>query len=301
MVRAEFKRLFHKKSFYVLSIILILIMVTWIFSVYYAGVEELKQGLPYEQTQLRCLEPQNIFRQVLLQVSLSIEIVPFIIMGAIIVYDDLKEKTLLQIAVINRNKWKYFMNKYLILLIYNLVILLIYFGIGISFSFMASYIDTTMWKELFSPYQLASFVMFWLGISFWGMAAMAVTCLTKSGIGGSCVGLYVLAERIYSSTTAVTFHNPVLMKINELLPWENFNTLFVYAGNLNDLLSGLTEAEKLIYASGLTMYQLISYNETIVPYPYFKGIMQIIGVCVIFMLLITGIYLYGYQRCIRKL
>ena len=35
--------------------------------------------------------------------------------------------------------------------------------------------------------------------------------------------------------------------------------------------------------------------------PYFKGIMQIIGVCVIFMLLITGIYLYGYQRCIRKL
>ena len=83
-------------------------MVTWIFSVYYAGVEELKQGLPYEQTQLRCLEPQNIFRQVLLQVSLSIEIVPFIIMGAIIVYDDLKEKTLLQIAVINRNKWKYF-------------------------------------------------------------------------------------------------------------------------------------------------------------------------------------------------
>lgn len=300
-MRAEFKRLFRKKSFYILSLISLSLLITWLISTYYAGMEGMNQGIVYDDTQLTLLEPQRVFQQGMTQITLSIYIFPFIIMGVIMVYDDIKEKTILQIAVISDNKYKYYIQKYLVLLVYNFIMLLMFWIICIFFSFTVPEIRIDMWKQLFSIYNALSFIIFWLGISFWGMVAMTITCITKSGIGGSCVAIYILFERIFTGTTAITFHNQTLMKINEFLPWTNFNTLFVYAGNIQYLLSDLSETEKLQNASVLTMYKIIEYNGTFVPYPFFKNIEEIIGICILFFLSVTAIYLYSYNQIIHKL
>lgn len=301
MIKAEFKRLFRKKSFYILTLISLLLVLSWIYSTYVSGNESLARGIPYDQTSLRQLEPQNIFFQNMLQVTLSIYIFTYVIMGVIIVYDDFKEKTLLQIAVSNKNRKKYFITKIIVLLIYNFAMIGIYLLLCLAFAFLLPNIDSSNWTALISINTLSSIIMFWFGLSFWGLVAMAITSLTNSGIGGSCVALYLLIERIYSTNTAVTLHNPTLMRINEFLPWANFNTLFVYASNLKYLTSNLSEADTIANASGLSMYKLIEYNGALVPYPFFKDVGEIIVICLLFAVAVLCIFYYSYNRRISKM
>lgn len=301
MIKAEFKRLFHKKSFFILTAISLLLVLSWIYSGYISGSEALSRGIPYAETALRQLEPQNIFFQSMLQVTLSVYIFPYVIMGVIIIYDDLKEKTLLQIAASNRNRKKYLITKIKVLLIYNLAMVGICFLLCLIFAFSMPDINSSNWAALISIHTPLSFIMFWLGLSFWGLVAMTITCLTNSGIGGSCVALYLLIERMYAANTAVILHNPTLMRINEFLPWANFNTFFVYASNLRYLLSDLSEAETIANAAGLTMYKMMEYNGTMVPYPFFKSIGAIIAICLLYTIIVLGILYYSYNRRISEM
>lgn len=301
MIKAEFKRLFHKKSFFVLAAISLLLVLSWVCLGYISGSEALARGIPYAETTLRRFEPQNIFFQSMLQVTLTVYIFPHVIMGVIIIYDDLKEKTLLQITVSNRNRKKYLITKIKVLLIYNLAMAGICFLLCLIFAFLMPNINSSNWATLISIHTPVSFIMFWLGLSFWGLVAMTITCLTNSGIGGSCVALYLLIERMYAANTAVFLHNPTFMRINEFLPWANFNTFFVYASNLRYLLSDLSEAEIIANASGLTMYKMMEYNGTMVPYPFFKSIGAIIAICLLFTIIVLGILYYSYNRRTSKM
>jgi|GEM_PF-3421160 len=301
MMRTEFKKLFHKRSFYILTAISLFLFLSWIISGYVSGSEMLDKGVPYANTMLSKLEPQHIFGQSMLQVTLSIYIFPYVIMGVILVYDDLKEKTLLMIAVSNGNHFKYFFTKLNVLLIYNLAMVGVQLILGLAIAFAMPKINHSNWVSFFSIQTLLSFVMFGLGISFWSLAGMAITFITNSAVGGSCVAIYLLLERIYTSNTAVAIHNSTLMRINEFLPWANFNTFFVYASNLKYLMSKLSEDEKIANASVLSMYKMIAYNGTQVPYPYFKSIWSIIGVCLLYAIVALCLLYYGYIRRIRKM
>lgn len=46
-------------------------------------------------------------------------------------------------------------------------------------------------------------------------------------LGGSFSVIYVLLERVYTTTSAFIFTNTTLMKLNEYLPWTNFNNGFI--------------------------------------------------------------------------
>lgn len=300
MIKAELTKNCKKKSFLILTIILAILSISWLISVYVSSIKTIEMGMEYTDTQLVLLEPQNIFFQCMSQITLSIYIFPFIIIGVILVYDDIKEKVILQVAVIQKSRIRYFMNKIAVLLIYNFTVLLSIFIICLCFSLLMPNINKENMQDIFSVYTIFSFLIYWMGLTFWGIVAMAITCIFNSGIAGSCVALYVLIERIYTSTSAVTIQNSLLMKLNEFLPWANFNTLFVYAGDLKTLTSDMTQEIEIMKASTLTMYKYIHYNNSVVPYPYFKGLDEIIFACIVYLLFFIAIYVYYYNLRIKK-
>lgn len=301
MVKAEFARLLRTKSLFILTVLSLFLVMSWIYSNYVSGSKALAKGIPYAETSLVLLEPQSIFFQSMLQVTLSVYIFPYVIVGVMLVYDDLKEKTLLHMAVLTKERKKYLITKISVLLIYNLVMIGICFGLSVSFAFLMPGIGSSNWRALISVHTILSFLMFWFGLTFWGLAAMTVTFLTNSGIVGSGVALYLLIERIYTSTTAVVFRNPILMRVNEFLPWTNFNTLFTYASNLEYLLSDLSQEEILANASILTMYRMMEYNGIMVPYPYLKDIAEIVTICLLYSICVLGILFYSYLWRISKM
>jgi hypothetical protein len=65
---------------------------------------------------------------------------------------------------------------------------------------------------------------------FWAGFAIAITYALNSAIAGTGITVfYLLFERLFTSMSSTLVHQPLLMKINEFLPWANFQSLFLYA------------------------------------------------------------------------
>ena len=89
--------------------------------------------------------------------------------------------------------------------------------------------------------------------------------------------------------SSFTFRNPFLMKINEYLPWANFNTLSVYGSNLkNIVMNGMTESS----LSELTMFRLSSTQVPgfTIAVPYMKPIESVIIITFIYTIILVAIF-----------
>lgn len=299
MIISEFKRIMSNKSFWILSLLTLIILISNTSIGYLSCSNDYINGVAYEYSGLGNFEPQNIFFYSMLNLTTSIYIFPFIIFGVVLIYDDIKYKFLMRVAIIKKNKFSYFINKFLVLLLYNIVMILLIFLVTVILSINFKNTIKENADYIFSVYTLLSIILYWIGISFFCVLSMMVTVLFNSAIVGNCVNFYILFERIFTSNTAIQLRNEVVMKINELLPWANFNTLFVYASNLEYLINNY-ENDLSGLSSTLTMFMLVETYNTIYAIPYFKDLTHILLICTFYFIVIILLYFYACKQSIRK-
>lgn len=296
MIRAEFKKLKYKKSLYILPLVTLICIIFWIISTYYTYIkmpsdEGVKQSIEV------LLQPQNIFFKAMKEICLSIYIFPLVVVGVVFVYDDLKEGVLVQIAVLSKNRIKYFMNKINCLIIYFFIVLVAYFIVTTSISFFLPEVTKVEWIDIFSVYSLSSFLIYWFGIVFFAIVSMLITYVTSSAVGGAGITIfYILFERIFTSNTAMIIKSPLLMKINEYLPWSNFNSLFVYASDLHNIM-----LRKNINAIlELTMFKMGPYEGIVMPLPFLKSIWSLLFIIIAYFIVTITLFYRIYQNRISK-
>lgn len=300
LVNNELKILLHKKGIWALFISSILIFVLWIATAYYKSSQMLKLGIGYEDTGLHFFEQSNIFNYYMFHLTTSIYIFPFIFLGIILVGSDLKNKVYLNICTVTRNRTKYILAKLSSVLTLNLLFLLFILLLCIVTSFLLPDVKKTSIFNAFSLYHFLSFLIFWIGLSGLGFASMGLTYFFKSNVVGASFAIYILIERIYTNVSAISLQNALLMKINEYLPWCNFNTLFVYASKLKYLTSSLSGEELRNEASVLTMFKIIEYHNIQVAYPFFKDLKLIIFICGIYVACFVLLLIMGFNKRVKE-
>ena len=300
LVKNELNLSLRKKGIRVLFAISILILVLWIGTTYHGASQKLYLGASYEETGLNLLEPNRIFSYYMFNLTTSIYIFPFIFLGMILVGSDLKNKIYLNICSVTKNRNKYILVKIITTLIINLLFLITILLLSITISILLPNIRDKSLTDLFSLYKIFSFLIFWLGLSGLSIGSMGLTYFFKSNVAGASLAIYILLERIYTSASAISLQNPILMKINEYLPWCNFNTLFVYASKLKYLTSSLSHEELLNEASVLNMFRIIEYHNTHVAYPFFKDLRLIIIICSLYIIVFLLLFATGFKKRIKE-
>ena len=289
-----------KKSVWSIFFITELLCILWIIINYNKANNIFLLGGSYKDAGLNMFELGTLFYNYMLYLTTSIYIFPFIILGVIIVKDDIYSKVYLNLYLVTKNLKRYISGKLITLIILNILLLfLIIITCGVA-SYILPNVKNVELYGLINIYSVSSFCIYLLGITTLGFFSMGIAYYSRSSMSGALVAIYVLVERIYTSMSAVSLQNPLLMKINEYLPWCNFNTLFVYASNLEYLTSNLPEEKLINQASILTMFKIIDYNNTNVAYPFFKAFPIIALICILYMALSIIIFYLGVRKSIKE-
>lgn len=296
----ELKVNLKKKSVRSIFFITELICILWIIINFKRANNIFLQGGSYEDSGLYMFELDKLFYNYMLNLTTSVYIFPFIILGVILVADDIFGKVSTNLYMVSKNLKKYIAGKLITLLILNVILLaLIFITCGLA-SYLMSNVKKVSLGNLINIYGIWSFLLYLFGISTLGFFSMGIAYYFRSSMAGALVAIYILVERIFTSVTAISLQNPYLMKFNEYLPWCNFNTLFVYGSNLKYLTSNLSTEELSNQAGLLTMFKIMKYNNVEVACPFFKDLWLIILICLLYLALSLKIFSSGVKKSIRE-
>lgn len=290
----------RKKSVWSIFIITELLCILWIIISFNKANNIFMLGGSYKDSGLNMFELGDLFYNYMVYVTTTIYIFPFIILGVILVADDIYSKAYLNLYMVSKNLKRYIGGKGMTLLILNTVLLIMIIITCSVASYVLPNVKNIPFHILINIYGISSFFIYLLGISTLGFFSMGIAYYFRSSMAGLLVAIYILIERIYTSMSAISLQNPFIMKLNEYLPWSNFNTLFVYSSNLKYLTSNLTNEELMNQASILTMFRIIEYNNTNVAYPFFKELWAIILMCLLYLVLSILIFFLGVKKSIKE-
>lgn len=310
MLKAEWIRIKTKKSLYVLPLIPMILVFFTIYRHYRLAVElhHMKPspdhplaGAPLDEL-LYWLKPDSIFIYALNDIVHTIYFFPLVLVGVIWVNDDLKNGTLPLIAVLHRDRLRYFTCKIVSMSLYFAVILVLYYII-FSLSAMAiPHIPAGNWPQVGLQNIVRSFPIYLSTFIFWGVVGMMVTYVFNSGIAGAGITMfYLLFERIFTAEIAYVLRSPLLMTLNEYLPWANFQSLFVYAAG-TEIWTNSGESVKFSLTTALPgMFRLEEVNPGItVPVPFLKPFPISAGVIVIYFIIVVYVFWKSFQYRISK-
>lgn len=297
MFKGEIKKLLHKKSLLIMTILTFLLPVFWGTTCYQQGTQLLSSGSEYAESGLAALEVPNIFLNYMLQMALSIYIFPVVISAVLFVIDDIREHTTWEILLASKNKWKFLRIKILLYFGYTLMTTLLLAVVTTLMSLAFDQVHPVNSSEMFHTSFVLGFVLNWLGISILGLMTIAITYLFRSAIAGSGCIVYIMLERLFTSTTAISGGSERLMRLNGYLPWANLNSLFVYAGNLKDIFI-LNDSSSYVY---LSMYRATSDHGALLAMPYFKDLSTILIICLMYAAVFGFVIKFGYSRSFRHI
>jgi len=228
----------------------------------------------------------------------TIYIFPLIIIGVIWVYDDLNHGTLAQIATLHKNRFRYFSIKIISISLYYLAIIVGYYLILSMTSFFLPDTIKSGWIQIFSVWNFRAIWIYTFTLMFWSVVGMTITYLSKSAIVGSGVLMfYLLFERVYNGATAFNFQSPLLMKMNEFLPWANFNSLIMYGAQIK------TDTSQGFFSSvDSNMFELTTYmDDFLIPMPVVKPLYILVIIAILYSVIILIIYWKAFQYRIKQL
>lgn len=310
MLKAEWIRIKTKKSLYVLPLIPMICVFFIIYRHYRLAMEfhQMKPspdnpfaGAPLDEL-LYWLKSDSIFIYTLNDMVQTVYFFPLVLVGVIWVYDDLKNGTLPRIAVLHRDRLRYFTYKIVSMSLYFVVILVLYFII-FSLSVMAiPHIPTGNWPQVVLQNIVRSFPIYLSTFIFWGVVGMMVTYVFNSAIAGAGITMfYLLFERIFTSQIATTLQSTLLMTLSEYLPWANFHSLFVYAAGTEHWTNFGESVKFTISPTQPGMFRLEEVSTGItVPVPFLKPFPILVGVIVIYFIIVVYVFWKSFQYRISK-
>ncbi|MCZ0702728.1 hypothetical protein J2T56_001062 [Natronobacillus azotifigens] len=304
MLKAEWLRIYRKKSIYILSIIPFIGVCFWIFERYQNASELSQLSLDSDiagagetiENLLLALRPEWIFSQAMGEVFSTIYLFPFVIIGVIWVYDDLNHGILTHVATVHQNRFRYFMIKIFSLSLFFLMTVFLYFFVLATTSFFLPDTLKSEWPQIFSLWNLRAFCIFTFVLLFWSIVGMTITYLSQSAVVGSGILMfYLLFERVFTTVTAYSFQSELLMKMNEYLPWANMNSLIMYASQIK------TETSQGFFSSvDPIMFEMTTYMEgMLIPMPIVKPLYVLMIFSVLYSFVFGSVFWMTFQYRIK--
>lgn len=145
------------------------------------------------------------------------------IIGAMWVNDELKNGLFLQIAVIQKNNWRFYVGKIISLFILLFVVLLFYSVIFINVSIVFNTTRISDFFELLSAKTLVSFFVYYFAFLFWGTVGLILTLVFRSAsLATAIIALYILFEKLLLTLIG---QYPLLAYVSYVLPWSQFQSV----------------------------------------------------------------------------